>query len=99
MAGEDTVWLQRNPINSFQAEGKCKASEEGWIDAGDEFSLFIYEGNEFPALHSSQIIAEMQGEKNTLKPSDKSQTKPISPWIWLIGMLVFLGGMWLEPKV
>lgn len=99
IAGKDTLWLKSNPINPFQAEGKWQASEEGWIDSRDEFSLYAYRGDEFPGVYSSKLIAEIQGEKHSGKIEYKSQNKTISPWIWLIGMLVFLGGMWLEPKV
>ncbi|MFN3760343.1 MAG: hypothetical protein ACK4SF_14125 [Algoriphagus aquaeductus] len=94
--GEDTVWLKVNPINSFQAEGKWKASEEGWIDSGTDFSVYGYGLDELPAVVTARHISDLG--KNT-KAVEEAQSKPISPWIGLIGMLVFLGGMWVEPKL
>lgn len=94
--GEDTIWLKINPINEFQAEGNWQPNGTGWLDAGDDFSVYGYGLDEFPAVATARYISELR--QNT-KAVEEAQSKPISPWIGLIGMLVFLGGMWGEPKL
>lgn len=94
--GKDTVWLKGNPINGFQAEGNWQPTGTGWIDAGDDFSVYGYKGEEFPAVCTSRYISDIQ--EDSIK-AEKDQYRQIWPWIGLIGMLVFLGGMWVEPKL
>lgn len=94
--GEDTIWLKRSAINPFLAEGNWQATSSGWIDSGTDFSVYGYGLDEFPAVATARYISELQ--QNT-KAVEEAQSKPISPWIGLIGMLVFLGGMWVEPKL
>lgn len=94
--GEDTIWLKINPINEFQAEGNWKPNGTGWLDAGDDFSVYGYDSDELPAVVTARHISELR--QNT-KAVEEALSKPISPWIGLIGMLVFLGGMWVEPKL
>lgn len=94
--GEDTIWLKVNPINEFQAEGNWKPNGTGWLDAGDDFSVYGYDSDELPAVVTARHISDL--EQNT-KVVEEAQSEPISPWIGLIGMLVFLGGMWVEPKL
>ena len=94
--GEDTVWLKGNPINGFQAEGNWEPTETGWMDAGDEFSVYSYQPMDFPAVSTARFISDLQ--QDSIK-TEKDQYRQISPWIGLIGMLLFLGGMWVEPKL
>ena len=94
--GEDTVWLKVNPINPFQTEGRWQSSGRGWMDAGEDFSVYSYQEEEFPAVSTSRYISDVQ--RDSLK-AENEQFRQISPWISLIGMLVFLGGMWVEPKL
>lgn len=94
--GEDTVWLKGNPINGFQAEGNWQPTETGWIDGGDEFSVYSYQPMDFPAVSTARFISVIQQDSAM---AEEEQFKQISPWIGLIGMLLFLGGMWVEPKL
>lgn len=94
--GEDTVWLKGNPINGFQAEGNWQPTETGWMDAGDEFSVYSYQVEDFSVVSTSKYISDIQ--QDSVK-AEEEQFKQISPWIGLIGMLLFLGGMWVEPKL
>lgn len=94
--GEDTVWLKINPINEFQAEGNLQPNGTGWLDAGDDFSVYSYQAEDFPAVSTARFFSELQQDYRKV---ENEQYKEISPWIGLIGMLVFLGGMWVEPKL
>ena len=94
--GEDNVWLKVNPINPSQADGNWQPSGNGWMDAEGDFSVYSYQAEEFPSVSTSRYISDIQ--QDSIK-AEKDQYRQISPWIWLIGMLVFLGGMWLEPKL
>lgn len=94
--GVDTIWLKRSAINPFLAEGNWQATSSGWIDSGTDFSVYGYGLDEFPAVATARYISELR--QNT-KAVEEAQSKPISPWIGLIGMLVFLGAMWVEPKL
>lgn len=95
-AGTDTVWLKRNPVNLFQAEGNWQPNGTGWLDAGDDFSVYSYQAEDFPAVSTARFFSELQQD---YRKAENEQYKEISPWIGLIGMLVFLGGMWVEPKL
>lgn len=94
--GVDTIWLKVNPINEFQAEGNWQPNGTGWLDAGDDFSVYSYQVEDFPVVSTSKYISDIQ--QDSVK-AEEEQFKEISPWIGLIGMLVFLGGMWVEPKL
>ncbi len=96
VARTDTVWLKRNPVNSFQAEGNWQPNGSGWLDAGDDFSVYSYQAEDFPAVSTARFFSELQQDYRKV---ENEQYKEISPWIGLIGMLVFLGGMWVEPKL
>lgn len=96
IADEDSVWLKRSAINPFLAEGNWQATSSGWIDSGTDFSVYGYDSDELPAVVTSRHISDLG--QNT-KVVEEAQSKPISLWIWLIGMLVFLGAIWVEPKV
>ncbi len=94
--GEDTLWLKPNPVNAFQATGDWLPTKSGWMDAGEDFSVYSYPSEDFPAVSTARYISEIQ--QDSVK-AEEVQFKQISPWIGLIGMLLFLGGMWLEPKL
>ena len=94
--GEDTLWLKPNPINQFQSTGIWKLTETGWLDGEEDFSVYSYLAEDFPALSTSRYISELQEGS---RKAEKEQFKQISPWIGLIGMLLFLGGMWVEPRL
>ncbi|GMQ27639.1 hypothetical protein [Algoriphagus confluentis] len=95
-AGEDTVWLKRSAINPFLAEGTWQATSIGWIDSGTDFSVYGYGLEELPAVRTARNISDLERNSNKI---EESQSSPLSPWIGLIGMFLFLGAMWLEPKL
>ncbi|GMQ23515.1 hypothetical protein Aoki45_01970 [Algoriphagus sp. oki45] len=95
-AGEDTVWLKRSAINPFLAKGIWQATSIGWIDSGTDFSVYSYQAADFPAVSTARFVSELQQD---YRKAENEQYKEISPWIGLIGMLLFLGAMWLEPKL
>ena len=66
------------------------------LDAGEDFSVYSYLAEDFPAVTTASYISELQQDS---RKAEKEQFKQISPWIGLIGMLLFLGGMWVEPKL
>jgi len=95
MLGIDTIWLRRNPVNSFNAEGEWYPSEKGWVDAANDFSVYVHDSGELPAVFSSRLLTKFQMNS---KKEGRVGYKSISPWLVLLGMLFFLGGMWIEPK-
>ncbi|GAB2486180.1 hypothetical protein [Algoriphagus taiwanensis] len=94
--GEDTLWLKPNPINEFQATGDWLPTKSGWMDAGEDLSVYSFQAEEFPAVSTGKYISQLQQDS---RKTEKEQFQQISPWIGLVGMLVFLGGMWVEPKL
>lgn len=93
--GRDTVWLRRNPVNNFKAEGKWYPSETGWVDS-DDFSVYVHHSGELAAVFSSRLVINIQ---NDSKKVGLDRHKSVSPWVVLLGLLFFLGGMWIEPKL
>ncbi len=94
--GEDTLWMKRSAINPFLAEGNWQPTSFGWIDSGTDFSVYSYQAEDFPAVSTARVFSELQQD---YRKAENEQYKEISRWIGLIGMLVFLGGMWVEPKL
>ena len=95
----DTLALQKNLVNPYSASGNLLINSRGWMDLDSGFSVFAYEGDELPALQTSAIIREIKADAKQASSGDAIVKEPVSPWFWIVGMLVFLGLLWLEPKV
>lgn len=99
LGGEDTVYLRKSAMNPFLAEGEFQTLESGWIDGDRNFSFYSYEPSVLPLMHVANRVHQIQASNPNQVGSSQQIKKPLSPWIGLIGMLLFLGGMWLEPKL
>ncbi|SHO60656.1 hypothetical protein [Algoriphagus zhangzhouensis] len=99
LGGEDTIYLRKSAINPFLAEGEFQTSESGWVKGDRDFAFYSYEPSELPLMHVANRVHQIQASNPNQVGSSQQIKKPLSPWIGLIGMLLFLGGMWLEPKL
>lgn len=97
--GEDTLALRQSVVNPYLATGSLRVSESGWVDLDSGFSVFAYGGEELASLQTDGLIREIKANSSLVSVTDPTPKELISPWFWMIGMLVFLGLMWLEPKV
>ena len=95
----DTVSLRRNPANPHLATAMLRVNDSGWVNLDSAFSVFAYGGDELGSLQTAALIQEIKRSTNQVNKSDLSPKELISLWIWLLGMLVFLGLLWLEPKM
>jgi hypothetical protein len=95
----DTLALQKNAVNPYSANGNLRIDSSGWVDLDSGFSVFVYGEDELPSLQTSAIIQEIKANAGDGISDDSNAKEPISPWIWLVGILLFLGLLWLEPKV
>jgi hypothetical protein len=96
---KDTVTLGQNAVNPYSASGNLRLDSSGWVDLDSGFSVFAYGKDELPGLHTSALIQEIRGNATLSGGRDTGMREPISPWIWMVGMLMFLGFLWLEPKL
>jgi hypothetical protein len=94
--GQDTIYFQKSPVNPFLAKANWKSKEASWLNLREDLALFVYSPEQVSSLHTRFWVEEIQ--RNATKEI-KSETVPVSPWIGLVGMLVFLGFLWLEPKL
>ena len=99
LAFGDTIYLNSDPVNPHLAKGEMVFDEEGWIPIANDLEIFSYASYEFPALFSAAYLHEIDSKSGAWNPSQKESRQTISPWIWLIGMLLSLGMLWLEPKL
>ena len=60
------------------------------------FSIYSYGKHEFPTAQTAKRLSEFSLRN---QKSETELSRPISPWVGLLGMMIFLAGMWLEPKV
>mgnify|MGYP005749125813 FL=1 len=95
----DTIFLSSDPVNSFGARGKLQTMETGWIQLAEDLEVFGYSPADFPLLFGEHYIRELNGSNSSVNPAQKESRQTISPWIWLAGMLLSLGMLWLEPKL
>ncbi|TDQ18837.1 hypothetical protein DFQ04_0645 [Algoriphagus boseongensis] len=93
----DTIGLKKSLINPFLASLTWSGETNSWISLSSEmeFAIYAYSDFELPTLHSRFWINELKANSISNQERPKS---PISPWFGLIGMLLFLGLLWLEPK-
>lgn len=95
----DSINLVGALTNPYMAKGVFQSDSTGWVDFGDDFSLYVYGQNEFPSIYANAVIKPLtyryEGEGST---SGTNYAK-ISNWFWLVGMLLSLGLMWVEPKI
>jgi hypothetical protein len=96
---EDTLALRQSVVNPYLASGTLRVSESGWLDLDSGFSVFAYSGEELPSLQTAALIQEMRELPLIKSNLETNSLALISPWFWMLGMLIFLGLMWLEPKV
>ena len=95
----DTLSLRKNSVNPHLATANLRINEGGWVTLDSAFSVATYDGEELPGLHTAALVREMKDDAAIKSDSEFSSGNLISPWIWMIGMLLFLGLLWLEPKV
>ncbi len=95
----DTLTLRTSTINPHLATADLRTHEFGWMDVDSTFSSFVYGGDELPSLQTAELIREVNASLDQPARKNLIATEPISPWYWIIGILVFLGLMWLEPKL
>lgn len=95
----DSLNLVGTLTNPFLAKGFFQSDSTGWIDFGDDFSVYVYGQNELASLYATALIKPLTFQYEEKGASTESHYSKISNWVWLIGMLVSLGLMWLEPKV
>ena len=99
IASGDTIFLSPDPINPFGTKGKFLTQNSGWIQLAEDLEVYGYSPTDFPLLFSEQYIHELKGSKSSNNAEQKESRQTISPWIWLAGMLLSLGMLWLEPKL
>ncbi|WP_111671189.1 hypothetical protein [Algoriphagus litoralis] len=95
----DSMNLVRALINPFLAKGDFQSDSAGWVDFRDDFSVYVYGKGELPSLHASALLTPMTFESAESEATLGSFYAKISNWVWLIGMMLSLGLMWLEPKI
>jgi hypothetical protein len=97
--GKDSVNLIRQLTNPFLAKGSVQIDSVGWMDFGEDLSVFVYSQEEFPSLHAQALIRPLTYNSDIESVENQQIYVKVSNWIWLIGMLLSLGLMWIEPKV
>lgn len=95
----DSLNLVGALTNPFLAKGIFQSDFAGWIDFGDDFSVYVYGQNELPSIYASALIKPQTFRYEGEGSSFGTNHAKISNWFWLIGMLLSLSLMWLEPKV
>lgn len=95
----DSVNLVMALTNPFLAKGNFQSDSTGWVDFQDDFSIYVYGNEEFQSLYASALLKPMTFRHEGDSSSSGSNYAKISNWFWLIGMLISLGLMWLEPKL
>ncbi|MCU0399434.1 MAG: hypothetical protein MUE75_00280 [Algoriphagus sp.] len=95
----DSVNLVGALTNPLLAKGIFQSNSLGWVDFDESLSIYVYSQNELPSLHAKGVIRPMTLQGQQDNSSVEPQFAKISNWVWLIGMLVSLGLMWLEPKL
>ncbi|OOG72830.1 hypothetical protein [Algoriphagus sp. A40] len=97
--GQDTISMKISSVNPFQSSGIWTSSDSAWAESGEDLSFYSYTPEQFPQITTSMLLQEIQNQKTKLGALAQSGKSLISPWIWIIGMCLTLGLMWLEPKV
>lgn len=97
--GGDSVNLVGTLTNPFLAKGIFQSDSTGWVDFGEDFSVYVYGKGELSSLYASSLIKPLTFRFEGERASSETNYTRISNWIWLIGMLVSLGLIWLEPKL
>lgn len=95
----DSINLVVQLSNPFLATGKVQFDTSGWVDFGEDLALYVYSPEAFPSLSSQGLIRPLTFNSAFENVDNQQVYSKISNWIWMIGMLVSLGLMWLEPKV
>jgi energy-coupling factor transporter transmembrane protein EcfT len=95
----DSVNLVKALTNPFLAKGNFQLDSTGWIDFEDDFSIYVYGNNELQSIYASALIKPLTFRYEKKDASTDHNYSKISNWFWLIGMLLSLSLMWLEPKV
>ncbi|MGM0946737.1 MAG: hypothetical protein ACQEW9_16290 [Bacteroidota bacterium] len=96
--GVDTIFLQKNAINPFQRGGNWQPTGQEWMNSGDDFSIYAFSPEELPTVYTSAMVRAQQLDNQSSGEFSTPKTHKLSDWIGLIGMLVALGLIWLEPK-
>ncbi|HSF55912.1 MAG TPA: hypothetical protein VLA71_19310 [Algoriphagus sp.] len=96
---EDSVNLVGALTNPFLAKGIYQSDSAGWVDFGENFSVYVYGQDELPSLYASALIKPLTFRTQDQESILENNYSRISNWFWLVGVLLCLGLMWLEPKV
>ncbi len=95
----DTLALQGSRVNPFLARGNLQIRDSTWVELDSGFSVYAYGERDLASLATAAFVRNMKGDFSQ-KPADEfGITSSLSAWIWMLGMLLSLGLMWLEPKL
>lgn len=97
--GIDTVYLKKDPINPFLAKADVWFKDTAWVDIDSAFSVYSYPETQLVSLRTSALIDCVKKINNQSFIVRKYLLKALSPWIWIAGMLLSSGLIWLEPKL
>lgn len=97
--GNEVVFVSQSLINPSKASGKWTSAIAGWNRRENGPAYYSYTSEELPSIFSVQLIQSINQGQVSTDGNDLRRYQPISPWIWMLGMLLFLGAMWLEPKL
>ena len=95
----DTTVLKSSAVNPFLAKGNLQVKDSTWVELDSGFSVYAYGKEELQSLKTAALIQEMKEGSDQESRSDSGSIRLLSPWIWMVGMLLSLGLMWLEPKL
>ncbi len=95
----DSIEMVRQLTNPFLAIGTFQFDSVGWVDFEEDLSVYVYSQEELSGVFAKALIEPLAFKSSTDSIDNQSVYDSISNWVWLIGLLISLGLMWLEPKI
>ena len=97
---DDSITLQRNPVNLFKAKGSLVLKSAGWKNLGDSLQLYAYGEGDIEGLRDiAQLKAILRDRSDDDGAEERIDRRRLSEVAWLLLLLAAFTLVWIEPRI
>jgi hypothetical protein len=96
---EDSLSLQKNPVNEFKFKTTWTPQSAGWQTLADTAAIYVYGADELNDLRKiaqmKAFLTDRRGDGLSIRPKEMNK---ISGLFWLLILLTAFTLVWIEPR-
>jgi len=97
---DESISIQRNPVNPFKAKGSVVMKSAGWKNLGDSLQLYAYGEGDIEGLRDiAQLKAILRDRSDDDGAEERIDRRRLSEVAWLLLLLAAFTLVWIEPRI